>query len=181
MPPDSTPLRINLGFIAQQQVGFRRDFLIEIPRLSLPPDLVLEDFRMDLAVTRSAQGLLVHAGIRAAAVLECVRCLDETKHTLETSFTELYAFKDRSLSESGLMYPDSGVIDFTPLVREYLILEIPISPICKPDCLGLCPVCGENRNLVDCGHKVGSPDLAEPANHTSSPGNGPSTGSQINR
>jgi uncharacterized protein len=153
MSPNSSPLRVNVGFLTRQAAGFRRDFLIELPHLFLQPDLTLEDFRMQLAISRTPQGLLAEAKISAGAILECVRCLDTFKQPLHASFTELYAFTDRSLSESGLMYPDSGLIDFTDLVREYLILEIPISPVCKTDCLGLCSICGENRNHVQCGHE----------------------------
>jgi uncharacterized protein len=40
-----------------------------------------------------------------------------------------------------------------PLIREYALLEVPINPVCKVDCKGLCPVCGENLNQADCGHK----------------------------
>ena len=67
--------------------------------------------------------------------------------------TELYAFNNKSVSESGLLMPEDGHIDLQPLIREYALLEVPINPICKPDCKGLCPVCGEDLNQVDCGHK----------------------------
>ena len=43
-------------------------------------------------------------------------------------------------------------IDLAPLIREYALLDVPIKPICKPACKGLCPVCGEDLNQVDCGH-----------------------------
>jgi uncharacterized protein len=39
--------------------------------------------------------------------------------------------------------PEDGHINLAPLVREYILLEIPINPLCRPDCLGLCPECGE--------------------------------------
>jgi uncharacterized protein len=77
---------------------------------------------------------------------ECARCLTEIEQPLEISFTELYAFSPRTVTESGLILPEDGHIDLAPLVREYMLLEIPISPICRPDCLGLCPVCGESLN-----------------------------------
>ena len=57
------------------------------------------------------------------------------------------------MTESGLLVPEDGQIDLEPLLREYALLEFPISPVCKPDCKGLCPVCGENLNRTDCGHR----------------------------
>jgi uncharacterized protein len=57
------------------------------------------------------------------------------------------------MTESGLLAPEDGQIDLEPLLREYALLEIPISPLHSPDCKGLCPVCGENLNKTDCGHR----------------------------
>jgi uncharacterized protein len=72
---------------------------------------------------------------------------------MKTQFAELYASSQRHVTESGLILPEDGHIDLEPLAREYLILEVPINPTCKPDCKGLCPVCGENLNEQDCGHR----------------------------
>ena len=44
------------------------------------------------------------------------------------------------------------LFDLGPVVREYLLLEMPISPQCKADCKGLCDVCGANLNLGTCEH-----------------------------
>jgi uncharacterized protein len=85
--------------------------------------------------------------------LECARCLKTADQQLNWNMTELYAFTEKSLSESGLIVPEDAQIDIQPLIREYALLEIPISPLCKPDCKGLCPVCGQDLNLRDCGHR----------------------------
>jgi uncharacterized protein len=146
------PLRVNVGFITRQPSGESRDFHFEFPTLHLPPDLELHNFKAHARVGRTSQGLLVQITTQADLVLECVRCLTAIKPGLQTSFTELFAFSKRSTTESGLILPENGVLDFGPLIREYLILEIPISPLCKPDCKGLCPVCGNNQNLTPCQH-----------------------------
>jgi uncharacterized protein len=146
------PLRVNVGFITHQTTGESRDFYFEFPALHLPPDLELHNFKTHAHVGRTQQGLLVQITTQADLVLECVRCLTSVKRELQTSFMELFAFSNRSVTESGLILPENGVIDFGPLIREYLILEIPISPLCKPDCKGLCPVCGEDQNLTPCHH-----------------------------
>ena len=96
---------------------------------------------------------MVQGQFSAVVKAECVRCLSEYDQSLQTSFDELYAFSQRTASESGLILPEDANIDFEPLVREYLILEIPISPVCKPDCKGLCPMCGENLNEQTCEHE----------------------------
>jgi uncharacterized protein len=139
-------LRLNVGFIIHESVGYTRDFPIEIPQVFLPPDLDLQDLLGAVRVTRTGQGLLVQVRLRAKISTECVRCLEGFIQPLETDFTELYAFTPDQATDSGFLVPDSGKIDLAPLVREEMLLAIPIRAVCRPDCKGLCPVCGENLN-----------------------------------
>jgi uncharacterized protein len=157
-----SPLRLNVGFIVHQTIGFSRDFEIETEKIHLPPDLDLADLIGTVRVTRTPQGLLVQVKMHATVLSECVRCLSNFHQSLDIDFTELFAFSLRSVTDSGLLLPEDGHIDLTPLVREYMFLEVPISPLCSPDCKGLCPVCGENLNESNCDHdsEGGDPRLA---------------------
>ncbi len=152
-------LRLNVGFLIGQTVGYSRDFIFETARLHLEPDLDLEGFTGNAHITRTAQGLLVQAQLDADTTGECVRCLSNFRLHLHANFTELYAFSSQSVTDSELILPETGYINLAPLAREYMLLEVPISPVCKPDCKGLCPICGENLNEVSCGHAV---EPAEP-------------------
>ena len=157
-----SPLRLNVGFIVAQSAGFSREFPLEAPRVLLPPDLALTDLSGTALITRTNQGILLQIDLRAALELECVRCLNPVIQPLHTHFTELYAFSRRYMTEAGLMMPETGIIDLTPVLREYMLLEIPMSPLCRPDCKGLCPVCGANQNETTCQHEdePGDPRLA---------------------
>ena len=139
-------LRLNAGFILHLSVGSSREFLFEYDQLHISPDLDLKDLSGTVRVTRTPQGLLVQVKMRAKTPAECVRCLDAFDQTLETDFSELYAFSTRSVTDSNLILPEDGCIDLAPLVREYMLLEIPINPLCTPDCRGLCQICGESLN-----------------------------------
>ena len=145
-------LRLNVGFIIHQTAGYTRDFPFEIPSIRLPPDLDLTDLTGTVRVTRTAQGLLVQAKLQAMVAAECVRCLTEFQQPLEVDFSDLYAFTPASMTETGLLLPENGKIDLAPIVREEMLLAVPISPLCQPDCKGLCPICGENLNEVTCHH-----------------------------
>jgi uncharacterized protein len=157
-----SPLRLNVGFVVHQTIGSSRDFQVETDKIHLYPDLDLADLSGTARVTRTPQGLLVQVKMHATVLSECVRCLNAFQQPLEIEFTELYAFSLRSVTDSGLLLPEDGHIDLTPLVREYMLLEMPISPLCKPDCKGLCPVCGENLNESNCDHETdgGDPRLS---------------------
>jgi uncharacterized protein len=49
-------------------------------------------------------------------------------------------------------------IDLEPLARETVLLELPLAPLCREDCAGLCAECGADRNTVDCGHALVTTD-----------------------
>ena len=146
-------LRINIGFILNQAIGYYHDFQLDFPELSLPPDLLLLDFKGLARINRTPQGLLVNGDINTQTTQECVRCLEPYRQSLHATFDELYAFSSRMTTDSGLIVPEDGYIDLQPLVHDFLLIEIPINPLCKPDCLGLCPVCGVNRNTDPCKHQ----------------------------
>jgi uncharacterized protein len=136
-------LRLNVGFLIGSSVGTSRDFFFDLPQAFIEPDLSLNLLSGVSRITRTAQGLLAQVKMHATLHAECARCLTELEQDLDVDFTELYAFSARSVSESGLILPENGHIDLAPLVREYVLLEIPINPLCRPDCQGLCPDCGE--------------------------------------
>ena len=62
-------------------------------------------------------------------------------------------------SEEGETYPILGDhIDLEPMVREVLVLGLPMAPVCRPDCAGLCPTCGVDRNRGPCACPAGETD-----------------------
>jgi uncharacterized protein len=136
-------LRLNVGFLIGSSVGTSRDFFIELPKTFIEPDVYINSLSGVAKITRTAQGLLAQVRLNASLEMECARCLTELEQSLDIEFTELYAFSSRSVSESGLILPEDGHINLAPLVREYILLEIPINPLCRADCQGLCPECGE--------------------------------------
>ena len=152
MSNSQSPLRLNVGFIVHQTIGFSREFDFDFPKIQIQSDLFLRDLKGVVAITRTPQGLLVHVKMKAKITAECVRCLNDFDQPLDVDFSELYAFNRKSVTESGLILPEDAKIDLTPLLREFMLLEVPIKPICRPDCKGLCPVCGENLNENICNH-----------------------------
>lgn len=157
MPSPKKPFRINVGFIIHEEVGNHYDFPFEFDKIKLD-DLELHKFEGVVNVGKTPQGLVVQGEFSAITTLECVRCLTSFDHELKWSFTELYAFDKRSETDSGLILPEDAHIELAPLLREYALLEVPISPICREDCQGLCAECGQNLNEKDCGHR---PDDSE--------------------
>ena len=100
--------------------------------------------------------LLATGTVRAEWVGDCRRCLGEATGALSAEVRELF----EPGSDEEETYPlKSDEIDVEPLVRDAVLLELPLAPLCREACEGLCPVCGANRNEGDCGHK---PDDRDP-------------------
>jgi uncharacterized protein len=146
------PLRINVGFLYNVPIGTCRDIHFDFPVIKLPENLEFQDFSGLVRLNRTPQGILVEGDFSGKTGVTCVRCLAEFLQPLNAKFEELWAFSFRTVSESGLIIPEDKNIDFGPVVGEYLLIEVPINPICRPDCKGLCEVCGVDLNQTMCEH-----------------------------
>jgi uncharacterized protein len=151
---DRYPLRINAGFLINAPISTSREIDFDLPAISLGNDLNLKMLTGKVELTRTPKGILIEADFSSSIAAECVRCLDEYEQKLHIAFSDLYAFHSNSVTDSGLIVPEDGNIDLLPLVREYLLIEIPIKLVCREDCKGLCTVCGENLNHQTCEHQA---------------------------
>jgi len=158
VPHQSNPLRLNVGYLTNLPLGESREIPFDVPKIHLVPDLDLRELVGRVHFTRTANGILTQVEMAASLQAECVRCLTDFQLHLKINFTELYAFTKNSITDSELLFPEEGHIDLGPLVREYMILEKPIRALCKPDCKGLCTICGENLIENACNHEEDSMD-----------------------
>jgi uncharacterized protein len=145
-------LRTNVGHFLNKANGFSRDFSIDYPEIFIEPDLNIKNLKGDIRLSRTREGLLLQAVLQGDLEATCVRCLTLHDTHVETTFEELYEFASRVVGEADLVVPEDGYIDLGVIFREYLLLEMPINVVCKPDCLGLCPECGQNLNEILCEH-----------------------------
>ena len=100
--------------------------------------------------------IVAHGTVRAAWTGECRRCLGAAAGDVTSEVREIF----EPGSDGEETYPVKGdEIDVEPLVRDAVLLELPLAPLCREACQGLCPACGANRNDVACGHE---PDTRDP-------------------
>lgn len=104
-----------------------------------------------------AEGVLVSASIDAVATGTCSRCLTEIELPISTSFRELFAYPDSYTAETTdpdeIPRIDDEKIDLEPVVHDELVLAMPTIPLCREDCPGLCPECGERLDSVGADHR----------------------------
>ena len=78
---------------------------------------------------------------------QCRRCLSDTSGVSVSEIHELY---QRTITDPDAFEIVGEQIDLGPVAREAVLLDAPATPLCRPDCAGLCPVCGVNRNETAC-------------------------------
>ena len=101
-------------------------------------------------------GYRVDGVIRATKHFTCDRCLEDCTEAQEHAFSEV--FREGAAEDEDVNAFEGDAIELDALVRDTLLAAQPLSNICKPDCKGLCPVCGANRNHGDCGCETFVPD-----------------------
>jgi uncharacterized protein len=110
---------------------------------------------VDLELESLSDGIVVTGHVRAPWEAACRRCLGPAGGTLDVEVQELYQVHPESDEAFAL---DGDLLDLEPVVREALLLELPLAPLCRADCAGLCPECGADRNVTDCGHRPAASD-----------------------
>jgi uncharacterized protein len=109
------------------------------------------DLELDVRLGRVTDGVLVTATVRAPLVGECARCLDLFASATEVRFTELFTY-DASDDDADGYLLDGDLLDLEPALRDALVLELPLAPLCAEDCPGLCPECGVRLADAEAGH-----------------------------
>lgn len=136
--------------------------------------------RVRLHVSRDGQDVLVVGELAASVPLTCSRCLEEFPGAVRQAVDVRYVPRPAASTDVQLA-PDDLDLDFyendelnlAALVETETTLALPMKPLCRDDCRGLCPVCGGNRNLTPCTCQTRPPDprlavlrdLAERLNH----------------
>jgi len=126
--------------------------------VGLPQPEWREAVRGAFVVERAGERVSVRGAVRTRVHLECARCLTDFDLPLEAPIV-VYAERSGSTSrkeqeelERGdhMVFHDGRRLDLREMIREALLLELPITPHCREDCPGLCPKCGADLSLGPC-------------------------------
>jgi uncharacterized protein len=114
--------------------------------------------RASLSAESVVEGVLVTGRVDATAWLDCARCLATDRAPVTLEVCEMFVTPQRLPSEEEA-YPLAGAdMDLEPMLRDALALALPINPLCRDDCRGLCARCGKDLNAGWCGCTDDDPD-----------------------
>jgi uncharacterized protein len=146
---------------------------VGVPLVAVPAGDVIE---VDMRLESVAEGILLSADIYAIAKGECIRCLDPVEITVERKVQELYRYEPSNdkggkrkkhssrtdtsdeidLDAVDELWLDGNEMNLEIPIRDAIVLDLPVNPLCSETCLGLCPDCGEKWETLpeDHAHEV---------------------------
>lgn len=150
--PADGPFTWNVAGLLSDALGAERTYDVSDARIDLPDDLQLAgSIAGTVRLTRTNRGVLAHARLTTSLAGECARCLRPLMSPIDISLEEEY-LPSLDLATGKPVPPDDEPdalrltehheLDLEPSVRDAIILAEPIAPLDRPDCPGLCMVCG---------------------------------------
>jgi uncharacterized protein len=139
---------------------FRDEREIQLEPLELGGQRYLpvpQEVPAELTITRASTGTVFELAFSVRLHGPCCRCLEDAVLDLPISAREYQATNPES-DEMRTPYLDNDQLDLSAWARDALALELPDKILCKPDCAGLCPVCGKDLNVEPHDHGEPEPD-----------------------
>ena len=156
-------LQFNVAGLLKGPVGGTRSYDFRIPVSQL--DQLDESFDVTgpfigaVRFLKSTETIYVQSQGELTIHLACSRCLEPFDSIIEVEFED--EFHPSIDISSGRVLQDTGedkalvidlqhILDLTEVMRQAIIIALPVTPLCQQDCAGLCPICGVNRNEDQC-------------------------------
>lgn len=150
--PGAAELSWPLAGLLGERPGASRDFSVEGVALDLGPGVEQDSpLRARVHVGRTNRGVIVRARIETSLAAICSRCLRPTSVRLDLELTEEFLPSidlasglavDARLEPDAMRLSAHHELDLEPVARDAIWMAEPIAPLCRPDCPGLCPMCG---------------------------------------
>lgn len=159
-------MQINVSQLLQEPIGNTREYDIDAAADILGDG---KEYRVrgECRLLRTRLGILVKCSLDTEVGLSCGRCLNRFRYPLKISFEEEFLPTIDVTSgmplpqgeETGaFMIDEHHILDLTEPARQYALMTVPMKPLCRADCAGLCQKCGHNLNKGNCGCPAGETD-----------------------
>lgn len=162
----------NVAALLSGEVGANRAYSIDGEAIAFD-GVEFHGISGTLKLTRTDRGILMHASVTGRGVNECARCLEPAVSALHSVLDEEYfpingdlgagssLLRQKVVEEDEIpefWIPESNDLDASEAIRQALVSETPLAPLCRTDCAGICPECGNNRNTNPCECEIDTID-----------------------
>ncbi|HEX77089.1 MAG TPA: DUF177 domain-containing protein [Dehalococcoidia bacterium] len=151
-------MQFNVSQQLKEPIGSTRSYPVD--QMVSIPDLGTQAVRGRVKMLRTDRGLLVQAELNLTMETACSRCLSPCSLPIQLRIEEVFSPSVDIHSGAPLPPPEepgaftideNHTLDLTEATRQYALLALPMKPLCRSECAGLCPQCGHNLNLGPCG------------------------------
>jgi uncharacterized protein len=136
--------------LLKEGIGYSREVVFDESEVRVADDLTVNRLHGAVTFTRTPQGLYAQGNLQATIAEQCVLCLTDVEQPLTSKISDLFIYPPENAPEEALAVGDDAHVDLAPLVRENMLISKPIRILCRPNCKGLCPNCGQNWNEGPC-------------------------------
>ncbi|HEY8476186.1 MAG TPA: DUF177 domain-containing protein [Chloroflexota bacterium] len=157
-------ISVNVAQLMRAPTGTVREFAFCDADVPFVEELRLRSaVRGTARLVRTGRGILVTSDFSAQVEVTCARCTEDVVSLVEGHMEEEFLKHDDFSDGDPLAASDDteffridehNTLDLTEAVRQYLTMALPLQPLCKPSCQGLCPECGANLNTKPCGCRI---------------------------
>ncbi len=162
-PAEIDDLAYNVSGLLQETVGGTRNYEWDLSEMVLDQDLRARNLVGVVRLLRVNRGILATGEASSDVVLECSRCLIYAEKRIQAPFEEEFrpsvdvssgapvdVVEEGESEEDYFTITPNHMLDLGEAVRQAILVNIPFSTVCRPDCAGLCPNCGADLNIVNC-------------------------------
>jgi uncharacterized protein len=145
-------MRVDVSELLLENAEAQVDVEISLGRQFLSDDLDVASVNGALHLGRTTEGIWVRGTLAVVVDLQCVRCLMPVERELEIELDERFQLPPIDEEDKGEVYPVEADhhIDLEPVLREAVIVSTPMRVLCRANCAGLCPTCGQDLNEGPC-------------------------------
>ena len=164
-------LAFNVSGLLKEGVGATRRHDLEQASLGIDEDTEAREVSGHVRLLRINTGVLAEGGVAGDIILQCSRCLISVASRQETTFQEEFrpmvdvntgmpvtTVREGESEDDFFLLSPNHMLDLTEKIRQAMLVALPYSPLCSADCAGLCPNCGADLNIEQCGCILTIPD-----------------------
>jgi uncharacterized protein len=153
--------RFNVAQLLKELIGATRDYDVVAPVKDLVPEEVTDatPLRGRVHLLRTDRGILVEGQLSGSVVVPCSRCLADVTVPVVVEVEDIFhptvdvvrgTFIEVDEEDAALLIDEYHILNLSEVLRQNLLLAVPMQPLCRPDCAGLCPTCGQDLNQGPC-------------------------------
>ncbi|MDE3074588.1 MAG: DUF177 domain-containing protein [Chloroflexota bacterium] len=160
-------MKLNVAQLMKEPVGSTREYELDETFREVEGQPLRGPVHLELQLTRINEGLLARGDVETVLLTTCSRCIEPAEQAIRFHFEEEFRptidivtgqpVKPVDPDEPAFTIDANHVVDMDEVVRQGVVMEAPMHPLCHASCRGLCPQCGNNLNQGPCGCRAEEP------------------------